>query len=454
MESTIGETAGAVGETTGAVATEAAAIIFNGFTANDGVLLISIVALLALSALVSGAEAAFFSFNHNDIRELNEEADREGAGRNSAILKLISNVDLLLATILVVNNLVNICISIISANLINSLFTFTHFELLFKMVIVTFILLLFGEIAPKVLAQSAPRRFARVAGPVLLMLQRIFYPLSLLLMKAGSRIGQRAVHHSEISLDELADAVDMTQSATKEEKGMLEGIINFINTEVQEIMRSRVDITTISLTEPYAKVKSMIIESGFSRIPVYDDNLDNICGILYVKDLLPYVNQEDVKWQELLRKPYFVPEHKKINDLLEEFQSNKVHVAIVVDEYGSTMGLVSLEDIVEEIVGEISDESDNDEKLYTRLDKYTYVFEGKTHIGDFERILTLEEDIFSDVQGDAETLAGLILELKRSLPKVGDSITTHSITLIVESMGGESGRRIEKIRVVMPRDNG
>ncbi len=421
-------------------------ISFNGFTADDSVLLISTIVLLMLSALVSGAEAAFFSFNHNDIRDLKEE----GTPRNNAILELLLNVDLLLATILVVNNLVNICISIMAANLIDSLFTFTRFEFIFKMVFVTFLLLLFGEIAPKVLAQTAPQGFARVAARPLLVMRKIFYPLSMLLLKAGSSLGQRATHHSEISLDELADAVDLTESATKEEKGILSGILNFINTEVQEIMRSRVDMVTISLTEPYSKVRSMIIESGYSRIPIHDENLDNICGILYVKDLLPYVDQENVKWQQLMRKPYFVPEHKKINDLLGEFQTNKVHVAIVVDEYGSTLGLVSLEDIIEEIVGEISDESDNDEKLYTRLDKLTYIFEGKTHIGDFERILSLEEDIFKDVQGDAETLAGLILEVKRSLPKLGDSITTHAIQFTVEAMGGESGRRIEKIRVVMP----
>ncbi len=428
-------------------------ITYNGITSTDVVLLITTVLLLGISALVSGAEAAFFSFNHTDIRELKDEEQKSGDTQNSTILKLLSNVDLLLATILVVNNLVNISISIVSANLIDSLFTFARFEFLFKMVFVTFLLLLFGEIAPKVLAQSSPRMFARVAAIPLLFLRKIFYPLSLLLMKAGSRLGQRATHHSEISLDELADAVDMTESATKEEKGILSGIINFINTEVQEIMRSRVDITTISVTEPYSKVKSVIIESGYSRIPIYDDNLDNICGILYVKDLLPYVNDKDVAWQQLMRKPYFVPEHKKINDLLEEFQSNKVHVAIVVDEYGSTLGLVSLEDIIEEIVGEISDESDNDEKLYKRLNKYTYVFEGKTHIGDFERILSLDEDIFADVQGDAETLAGLILEVKRALPKVGDFIITHDIRFTVDAMGGESGRRIEKIRVVMPHDN-
>ncbi len=422
-------------------------ITFNGLVSEDLVQLFLIVALLMLSALVSGAEAAFFSFNHADIHDLKAEK----TPRNNAILDLLSNVDLLLATILVVNNLVNISISILMANLLDSLFTCTRFEFLFKMVFVTFLLLLFGEIAPKVFAQTAPRTFARIAARPLIMFRKVFYPLSILLMKAGSRLGQRASHHSEISLDDLADAVDLTQSATKEEKGILSGILNFINTEVQEIMRSRVDMTTLSLTDPYSKVKSMIIDSGFSRIPIHDDNLDNICGILYVKDLLPYVNQEDVVWQKLMRKPYFVPEHKKINDLLGEFQNNKVHVAIVVDEYGSTLGLVSLEDIIEEIVGEISDESDNDEKLYTRIDMCTYIFEGKTHIGDFERILSLDEDTFKDVQGGAETLAGLILEIKRTLPKLGDVITVHAIQLTVESMGGESGRRIEKIRVVMPQ---
>lgn len=421
-------------------------IIFNGLSSDDVVQLAIIVALLILSALVSGAEAAFFSFNHTDIREFKEDK----TPRNVAVLELLSNVDLLLATILVVNNLVNISISILAANLIDSIFEFTRFEFMFKMVFVTFLLLLFGEIAPKVFAQTAPRGFARVAARPLILFRKIFYPLSMLLMKAGSRLGQRASHHSEISLDELADAVDLTQSATKEEKGILSGILSFINTEVEEIMRSRVDMTTLSLTDPYSKVKSMIIESGFSRIPIHDDNLDNICGILYVKDLLPYVNQEDVAWQQLMRKPYFVPEHKKINDLLGEFQTSKVHVAIVVDEYGSTLGLVSLEDIIEEIVGEISDESDNDEKLYTRIDMYTYIFEGKTHIGDFERILSLDEDLLKDVQGGAETLAGLILEVKRTLPKLGDSVTVHGIQLTVEFMGGESGRRIEKIRVVMP----
>ncbi len=408
--------------------------------------MLATVSLLLMSALVSGAESAFFSFDHSDIKEFEEGKE----GSDESILSLLSNVDLLLATILVVNNLVNICIAILSAKLIDSLFTFTRFEFLVKMVLVTFLLLLFGEIAPKVFAQRAPHAFARVAARPLLLFRRLFFPLSMLLMKAGSTIGQRAMHHSEISLDELADAVDMTESATKEEKVILSGILNFINTEVQEIMRSRVDITAVCLTDSYSRVKEIVNESGYSRIPVYDDTLDNICGVLYIKDLLPYVNLEEYGWQQLMRKPYFVPEHKRINVLLAEFQSNKVHVAIVVDEYGSTLGLVSLEDILEEIVGEISDESDADEKLYTRVDMQTYIFEGKIHIGDFERILSLEEDILSDIQGDAETLAGLFLEVKMTLPKLGDTITVHGLEMTVESMGGESGRRIEKIRVITP----
>ena len=218
-----------------------------------------------------------------------------------------------------------------------------------------------------------------------------------------------------------------------------------VNTEVQEIMKPRVDITALSMTADYETVKRTIIESGFSRIPVYEEDVDNIRGTLYVKDLLPYINNGgDFAWQQLIRKPYFVPEHKKINDLLADFQSNKVHMAIVVDEYGSTLGLVSLEDIIEEIVGEISDESDNDECFYTRLDAKSYIFEGKTHLGDFERILDIGEDVFADVRGEAETLAGLMLELKRDFPRKGDVFTSHDLRFTVQEM---DGHRVDKIRV-------
>lgn len=399
------------------------------------------VLLLCMSALVSGSETAFFSLSHADVYRLKQQR----TASSEAILKLLGNVDVLLATILVVNNLVNICIVILSSQIIDSLFVFHRFEFLFKTVVVTFLLLLFGEILPKVFAQTVPVRFAAFAARPLSVLRWLFYPLSYILVRTSSRISEKAAHHHEISIDDLADAVDMTHSTSPEEHEMLSGIVNFVNTEVSEIMRPRVDITALELTAPYEEVKRTIIESGFSRIPVYDGEIDNIRGTLYVKDLIPYINHtEGFDWQQLIRKPYFVPEHKKISDLLEDFQSNKVHMAIVVDEYGSTLGLVSLEDIIEEIVGEISDESDQDEKFYTKLSPNLYLFDGKTHIGDFERILDLDEETFSDVKGKAETLAGLLLELKRDFPKLGDSLTAHDIRFVVDSV---EGHRVEKIKV-------
>ena len=413
-------------------------------TTHTVVLCIVSLCLLMVSALVSGAETSFFSLSHNDVRRIRERRSASSEG----VFKLLGNVELLLATILVVNNLVNICIVILTSNVIDATFTFLRFEFLFKSVLVTFLLLLFGEILPKVFAQTVPVRFACFAARPLLVLRWIFYPLSYILVRTSSRISGKAAHRSELSLDELADAVDMTQSSSPEEHEMLSGIVNFANTEVQEIMKPRVDITAIEITEGYEHVKRVIIESGFSRIPVYEDEVDNIRGTLYVKDLLPYINHgDDFAWQRLIRKAYFVPEHKKINDLLAEFQSNKVHMAIVVDEYGSTLGLVSLEDIIEEIVGEISDESDTVESFYTRLDAKNYLFDGKTHIGDFERVLELEEDLFSDVKGEAETLAGLMLELRRDFPRKGDSFTTHDIRFTVQEV---EGHRIDKILVTLP----
>lgn len=413
-------------------------------TTHTVVLCIVSLCLLMVSALVSGAETSFFSLSHNDVRRIRERRSASSEG----VFKLLGNVELLLATILVVNNLVNICIVILTSNVIDATFTFLRFEFLFKSVLVTFLLLLFGEILPKVFAQTVPVRFACFAARPLLVLRWIFYPLSYILVRTSSRISEKAAHRSELSLDELADAVDMTQSSSPEEHEMLSGIVNFANTEVQEIMKPRVDITAIEITEGYEHVKRVIIESGFSRIPVYEDEVDNIRGTLYVKDLLPYINHgDDFAWQRLIRKAYFVPEHKKINDLLAEFQSNKVHMAIVVDEYGSTLGLVSLEDIIEEIVGEISDESDTVESFYTRLDAKNYLFDGKTHIGDFERVLELEEDLFSDVKDEAETLAGLMLELKRDFPRKGDSFTTHDIRFTVQEV---EGHRIDKILVTLP----
>lgn len=421
-------------------------LTLNAYGPEVWLLLAATLLLLCLSALASGSETSFFSLTHNDIHTLREQKKSS----SEAILKLLSNVDQLLATILVLNNLVNICIVILSSNLIDAVFTFHRFEFLFKTVVVTFLLLLFGEILPKVLAQTVPVKFASMMARPLQFFQWVLFPFTYILLRTGSRLSEKAAHHSELSIDELADAVDMTKDATPEEHEILTGIVNFVNTEVEEIMRPRVDLTAVPLTAPFTQVMRTVVESGFSRIPVYDEDLDNIRGLLFVKDLLPHINRGDeFGWQQLIRKAYYVPEHKKINDLLEEFQSNKVHMAIVVDEYGSTLGLVSLEDIIEEIVGEISDESDADEKYFTRLDKHTYLFEGKTHIGDFERILSLEEDLFSDLKGEAETLAGLLLELKRNFPKKGDEFTAHEIRFVVDTL---EGHRIDKIKVILPKE--
>ncbi|MBQ3581548.1 MAG: gliding motility-associated protein GldE [Alistipes sp.] len=397
--------------------------------------------LLLISALVSGSEVAFFSLTPSDQQQMRSSGDK----RDEAILALRSDVDALLATILVTNNLVNICIVILTSNVMDSLFVFARFEFLFKTVLVTFLLLLFGEILPKVFSQQNPRAFARMVVYPIKFFGFVTYPLAYVLVRTGGRLSRIASRSAEISMEELADAVDLTRTASPQEHQMLSGIVNFVNTEVEEIMRPRVDLTALDIKSSYEQVKRTIIESGYSRIPVYDEDLDNIKGALYVKDLLPHIAcGDEFGWQQLLRKIYFVPKHKKIDDLLRDFQENKIHVAIVVDEYGATQGLVSLEDILEEVVGEISDESDEEETFYERLGENTYLFDGKSHIVDFERVVGCDEDIFADVQGRAETLAGLMLEIRRDLLRKGDTVEAHGIRFTVHAM---DGHRVDKIKV-------
>ena len=401
------------------------------------------IVLLLISALASGSEVALFSLSPRDLQQMREKDDM----RSRSILSLLADVDLLLATILVTNNLVNIGIVILTSNIMDSLFVFNRFEFLFKTVLVTFLLLLFGEILPKVLSQGNPKQFARFVVYPIKFFKVVCYPLSYVLVRTGGRVSRIASRNAEISMDELADAVDLARGASQEEHQMLSGIVNFVNTEVEEIMRPRIDITALDIKTPFEQVKATIIDSGYSRIPIYDEDLDDIKGALYVKDLLPHISSgNEFGWQQLLRKIYFIPMHKKIDDLLREFQENKIHMAIVVDEYGATQGLVSLEDILEEVVGEISDESDEDESFYERLNANTYIFDGKTHIVDFERVVDCEEDLFSDVQGRAETLAGLMLELRRDLLKKGDMVEAHGMRFTVHKM---DGRRVDKIKVVL-----
>jgi len=402
--------------------------------------------LLLVSAFVSGSETSLFSLSTTDLDRI-----REQPGNSSrAVLALLDESEYTLAAILTINNLVNICITILSANLISKLFVFgsTLWEFLFTTVIVTFLILLFGEILPKVIASNNRVRFARACSVVLSGVSRILRPVSGILVRSSSGIKRLAAKNKEnLSLDELSNAIDITDTESEEEKQMLSEIVNFASTEVERIMKSRVDITALDIEDDFGRVRRTVMESGFSRIPVYEQSVDNIKGVLYVKDLLPYIERpDDFGWQSLMREPYFVPEHKKINDLLEEFQSHKVHMAIVVDEYGSTQGLVSLEDILEEIVGEISDESDIDSSFYTCLGEGEFIFEGKTHLGDFEKVAGLEEGTFDDVRGQAETIAGLMLELRHNFLKKGESVTAHSVKFTAEEL---DGRRIDKIKVVL-----
>lgn len=407
-----------------------------------GLALISI-ALLLFSAMASGSEVAFFSLTRSDIEEL--EA-KESASANR-VLELMKNPDRLLATILVTNNMVNICLVITVTQLVDAIFIFTGvWEFVFNTVIITFLLLLFGEIMPKVLSQTNPVRMSSFLSMPLKFLRWAVYPLAFILIRTSSRVSRLASRNAEISIEELADAVDLTETGSEEEQKMLSGIVSFGQTEVVEIMHSRVDITGIEYDASYDEVRKVIVETGYSRIPVYGEDLDDVRGVLYVKDLLKYISQEsNFEWQKLLRQPFFVPEHMMIDDLLKEFQKKKIHIAIVVDEYGATQGLVSLEDILEEVVGEITDESDDDEdKLYEKIGENRYIFDAKIHIGEFVKAIGFEEDAFADVEGHAETLAGLMMELKRDLPRRGDELESHGVKFFIATM---DGRRVDKIKV-------
>ena len=406
--------------------------------------------LLMVSGMMSASEVAYFSLQPADIRQLKQR----NTIASESVLKLLKSSDSLLATILVVNNLVNIAIVICSSKIIHTLFKFTNttVEFLIIGVLVTFLLLLFGEILPKIVAQSSNMKVALLFAQPLTVLRVVFYPFSYILIRTSGRVGKMASPSGEnISIEELADAVDMTTEPESEEQKILSGIVGIASREVEDIMRPRIDIKAVEQTMTFTEVKRVITETGYSRLPVYNEDIDDIKGILFVKDLLAHISKGDeFGWQRLIREPYFVPMHKKVNAVLEDFQKQKFHMAIVVDEYGATQGLISLEDILEEVVGEISDESDVDESFYRRLNENTYLFEGKTHIVDVVRVLDLEDDLFEDVQGRAETVAGLMLEINRNFLKKGDEVQAHGIRFIVDSI---EGHRIDKIKIIV-KSNG
>ena len=409
-------------------------------------LMVVTVLLLLVSGMMSASEVAFFSLMPSDLRQIKQRT----SVASDSVLKLLKNSDSLLATILVVNNLVNIAIVICSSKVVDTMFKFnnTTVEFLFTGVLVTFLLLLFGEILPKIVAQTSNVKVALLFAQPLIVLRWLFKPFSYILINTSGRVGKMATPSGEnISIEELADAVDMTTEPESEEQKILSGIVGIASREVEDIMRPRIDIKALEQTMTFTEVKQVITETGYSRLPVYNEDIDDIKGVLFVKDLLAHISKGDeFGWQRLIREPYFVPMHKKVNAVLEDFQKQKFHMAIVVDEYGATQGLISLEDILEEVVGEISDESDVDESFYRRLNENTYLFEGKTHIVDVARVLDLDDDLFEDVQGRAETVAGLMLEINRNFLKKGDEVQAHGIRFIVEKM---EGHRIDKIKIIV-----
>ena len=422
-------------------------VVFQPIT--TGVLLAAILAafLLLLSGFASGSEIAFFSLSPQDLDNLDPE--KNPADKSISILR--DDSERTLATILITNNFVNVTIIMLCNYVIGSLVWFKSevLEFLFITVLLTFLLLLFGEIMPKVYSRQAPLAFCRRVVSGIVFCRKFFWPLETILIHSGM-LAEKVVQKEarQLSVDDLEQALELTdKNEIKEEKSMLQGIIRFGDETAKEVMTSRQDIVDLDIRSSYTDVLKCIVENNYSRIPVYRENTDNICGILYIKDLLPHLSKpSSFRWQSLIRPPYFVPETKKIDDLLREFQENKVHIAIVVDEFGGTSGIVTLEDILEEIVGEINDEFDEEEKTYSKLNYNAYLFEGKTLLSDFCRILQIDDDEFADVEGDADTLAGLLLELK------GDFLSIHEkidhLNYSFEVVGLEE-RRISRVKVIV-----
>jgi putative hemolysin len=408
--------------------------------------IVVIIVLLFCSAMISGSEVAYFSMKPLHIFNLKE---LPVSRQEQMVLKLLEKPERLLANILIANNFVNVGIVIIAAHVTGTLFDFSATPILgfvIKVVVITFVLLLFGEIIPKVYANRFSPQFARMMARPLSILDRAFQPLIFILVRSTSMVNRRlARRRQSISMEDISEALDLTTGVVENEKEMLEGIVRFSNLEVSEIMKPRTDVVAVDLDTDLTTLINIINASGYSRIPVYEETSDHLKGILYVKDLIPHINQkEKFQWQKLIREPFFVPETKKINDLLKEFQEKKIHLAIVVDEYGGTEGIVTMEDILEEVVGEIIDESDGAEKLYRRIDSRTTIFEGKTLLNDFYKITELDDELFDDVKGEAETVAGLILELKGGFPRVNDVIKCKGVEFTVLGM---DKRRIKEVKV-------
>jgi gliding motility-associated protein GldE len=412
----------------------------------------TLILLLIGSALISASEVAFFSFRPEEIEALKANKDK----KSKAALKLYNNPEKLLSTILVANNTINIAIVLLAALLSSKMFDFSSVPVMgfiINVVVITFLLLFFGEVMPKVYASRNHTTIALLMVYPISFLEKVFRPVTYLLIFSSSFVKKKTgTRRSNISMVDLSDALELTSDDPSEDKKILKGIVNFGNINVSAIMCSRTDVTAIDIKWGFDRIVPVIISSGYSRIPVYSGSFDNVKGILYAKDVLPYTNNPDnFKWQALLRPPYFVPETKKINDLLKEFQTRKIHMAVVIDEYGGTSGIVTLEDILEEIVGEITDESDEDQALYRKIDDTTFIFEAKILLNDFCKVLDIEDDLFDEVKGESETLAGLMLELTGEIPQKDQIIKFGNFIFRIESA---DRRRIKEIRVEINNNDG
>ena len=409
--------------------------------------------LLIVSGFASGSEIAFFSLSPSDLNELDEEKNAV----DEKIQHLRNNSERTLATILITNNLVNVTIIMLCNYFFAHVVSFgsaVWLQFVVVTVLLTFLLLLFGEIIPKVYCGQHALAVCRRFAPAIVFLSKVFRPLSNVLIRSGVLAGKVMQKENHVlSVDDLEQALELTdKDDIKEEQNMLEGIVRLGDETAKEVMTSRQDVVDLDFRSTFPDVIKCVVENNYSRIPVYQDSIDNIRGILYIKDLLPHLSKPaNFRWQSLIRPPYFVPETKKIDDLLRDFQENKVHIAIVVDEFGGTSGLITLEDILEEIVGEINDEYDEEEKTYVRVNANTYIFEGKTLLTDFYRILKLDDDVFEEVEGDADTLAGLLLELKGDFPKTHERIDYRNFKFEIVEL---DGHRIAKIKVVVTKEDG
>lgn len=407
-----------------------------------------IIILLFCCSLIAATEVALFSLTQKDLDSIEETQP----AKFEIIKKMLSLPKKLLATILITNNFLHIAIVILFSVSLDKLFATISIPALkftVEVILVTFLILLFGEVLPKVYASRNNVKFATFIAYPLLFLEKVLTPLSTPMRMLTSFLQKKLGRQkTSLSVDQLSQALELTsdEETTSEEQKILEGIVTFGNTDTKQVMSPRIDIFAIATDETFEEIMPKIIEKGYSRIPVYHENIDNITGVLFIKDLIPYINKKDFDWKPLVREPFFVPENKKLDDLLKDFQSMKSHLAIVVDEYGGTSGLISLEDVIEEIVGDISDEFDDEEINYTKINNNTFLFEGKINLKDFYRITETDENKFEENKGEAETLAGFILELLGNFPKKGTKIEFENVSFTIESV---DKKRIKQIKAIV-----